>query len=313
MPTASANAEPPNREPRAAAAHARSRSVRRSSRAEQVLHARQDRGGERSISCAQRGSRARTVSDGVRQRRPSSSGRAPGRRRPARRRRCASGDGGWRRMTSASTPGAKFCSGTIDRSDTIKRDAPRPRLGFAAPRRAADERPASPSTSRRPTSTRRRGRRSRRGLRAARRARQGAAAAAARPATAVVLAADTVVVVGRPDPRQAATRATPRAMLRAVGRRPRGADRRRRAPRRARGCGGRRRRAYASSPLTEAEIAWYVATRRAGRQGGRLRHPGPGVAVRRPDRRLVVERRRAAGRDGLPACSGRRRRAILHR
>ena len=55
------------------------------------------------------------------------------------------------------------------------------------------------------------------------------------------------------------------------------------------------------SPLTDAEIAWYIATGEAEGKAGRLRHPGPGGAVHRPDRRLLVERRRAADLDGLPA------------
>ena len=55
------------------------------------------------------------------------------------------------------------------------------------------------------------------------------------------------------------------------------------------------------NPLTEREIAWYISTRRGRGKGRRLRHPGPRGALHRPHRRVLVERRRPADFDGLPA------------
>ncbi len=101
---------------------------------------------------------------------------------------------------------------------------------------------------------------------------------------AVVLGADTVVVVDGAVAGQAGRRRRRRARCcaRLSGRVARGADRRRR-----RAAGGRRRsqverdHAVRFAALTEPRSHWYVATRRAVRQGRRLRHPGPGVAVHR--------------------------------
>src|SRR4029453_10960694 len=88
----------------------------------------------RSISPAQRGSRARTGSTW-----PVSVTGADraiaGPTATVQANVVRAGEAGWRRMTSATTPVAKFCSGTIgDTSDTIKRM--RLILASASPRRA---------------------------------------------------------------------------------------------------------------------------------------------------------------------------------
>ena len=54
------------------------------------------------------------------------------------------------------------------------------------------------------------------------------------------------------------------------------------------------------APLSDADIAWYVASGEPEGQGGRLRRPGAGVALRREGRRVVLERRRPSGRAGVP-------------
>ena len=48
--------------------------------------------------------------------------------------------------------------------------------------------------------------------------------------------------------------------------------------------------------LTDADIEWYVASGEGRDKAGRLRHPGAGVALRPADRRVLLERRRSAGR-----------------
>ena len=67
-----------------------------------------------------------------------------------------------------------------------------------------------------------------------------------------------------------------------------------RAGRAARSDASKRRRS--SSPRsTDEDIAWYVASGEGRDKAGALRHPGPGVALHPADRRVVLERRRAAG------------------
>ena len=56
-----------------------------------------------------------------------------------------------------------------------------------------------------------------------------------------------------------------------------------------------------SCALTDAEIAWYVATGEPDGKAGAYAIQGRARPVRRLDRGLVVERRRAADCDGLPA------------
>ena len=78
-----------------------------------------------------------------------------------------------------------------------------------------------------------------------------------------------------------------------------GGRRARRATASERGCA---RPACASSRSSwTPRSSWYVQSRRAGRQGRRLCDSGPCGALHRLDRRVLVERGRVAGGDGLSA------------
>ena len=113
----------------------------------------------------------------------------------------------------------------------------------------------------------------------------------------VVLGADTAVVVDGDDPRQAARRRGRGARCcGAVRPRARGADRRQPADRPARELGCVETTTVVFAPLTRRRDRLVRRQRGRARQGGRLRHPGAGVALRPADRGLVLERGRAADR-----------------
>ena len=136
-----------------------------------------------------------------------------------------------------------------------------------------------------------------------------ACAAAAAPHE-LVLGADTVVVAGAASGSSVwASPATPKTPRRCCASSPAArttSDRRRAGPGGRAGRGGRGGHPCHLCADERWTVAWYVATAGACTTRGRLRRPGPGVALRDRDRGLLLERRRLARRACLPPDCGRR-------